>query len=76
MFCIDLEEWDGGGGKEAQEGGDTYVYIWPVQPVQPVQQRLMQHCEAIIFQLKKTSIPTKQLLPLPATSGQPPSYLV
>ena len=38
MFCIDLKEWDGGGGKEAQEGGDTYIYIWPIQLVQ---QRLM-----------------------------------
>ena len=27
MFRIDLEGWDGGGGKEAQEGGDTYIHM-------------------------------------------------
>ena len=27
MLCDDLDVWDGGGsGREAQEGGDTYIY--------------------------------------------------
>ena len=26
MLRIDLEGWDGGGGKKTQEGGDTYIH--------------------------------------------------
>ena len=29
MLCDDLDGWDGGGsGREAQEGGDTYIYTY------------------------------------------------
>ena len=29
MLCDGLDGWDGGGtGREAQEGGDAYVYIY------------------------------------------------
>ena len=47
MLCDDLEEWDREGGREAQEGEDMgiYVYIHFV-----VQQKLTQHCKAIILQ--------------------------
>ena len=50
MLCYDLDVWDREGGSEAQEGGDMgiYVYIWPIHFV--VQQKLTQHCEAIIYQ--------------------------
>ena len=48
--CDDLEGWDGGGGREGQEGGDacnteTIHFV--------VQQKLTQHCKAIILQVKK-----------------------
>ena len=50
MLYDDLEGWDREGGREAQEGGDMgiYVYVWLIQFV--VQQKLTQHCEAIILQ--------------------------
>ena len=50
MLCDDLEGWDREGGREAQEGEDIgiYVCIWLIQVV--VQQKLTQHCEAIILQ--------------------------
>ena len=50
MPCDDLEGWDREGGREAQEGGDMgiYVYILPIHFV--VQQKLTQHCKAIILQ--------------------------
>ena len=50
MLCDDLEGWDREGGGETQEGGDMgmYVYIWLIDSV--VQQKLTQHCEAIILQ--------------------------
>ena len=44
VLCDDLEGWEG----EAQEEG-TCVYVLLVI----VQQRLTQHCHAIILQLKK-----------------------
>ena len=25
--CDDLEGWDGGGGRETQEGGDIYIHL-------------------------------------------------
>ena len=29
VLCDDLDGWDGGGsGREAQEGGDTYIYTY------------------------------------------------
>ena len=52
MLCDDLDGWDGGGvaGKEVQEGEDicTHVHIEEVHTV--VQQKLTQHCKAIILQ--------------------------
>ena len=50
MICDDLEGWDREGGREAQEGGDMgiYVYIRLIHFV--VQQKLTQHCKAIILQ--------------------------
>ena len=27
MLCDDLDGWDGGGGKETQEGGDVGIHI-------------------------------------------------
>ena len=49
-ICDDLEGWDREGGREAPEGGDmrTYVYIQLIHFV--VQQKLTQHCKAIILQ--------------------------
>ena len=50
MLCDDLEGWDREGGREAQEGGDMGIYVcrWLIHFV--VQQKLTQHCEAIILQ--------------------------
>ena len=50
MLCDHLEEWDREGGEEAQEGGDMgiYVYIELIHFV--VEQKLTQHCKAIILQ--------------------------
>ena len=50
MLCNNLEGWDREGGREAQEGGDMeiYVFIWLIHFA--VQQKLSQHCEAIILQ--------------------------
>ena len=46
-LCDGLEGWDGGGGREAQEGEDACVLIHVV-----VGQKLAQHCEETILQLK------------------------
>ena len=50
MLCDDLEGWGREDGREAQEGGDmgTHVYIQLIRFV--VQQKLTQHCEAIVLQ--------------------------
>ena len=50
MLCDHLEGWDREGGREKQEGRDMgiYVYIQLINFV--VQQKLTQHCKAIIFQ--------------------------
>ena len=50
MLSDDLEGWDTEDQREAQEGGDMgmYVCIWLIHFV--VQQKLAQHCEAIILQ--------------------------
>ena len=47
MRYDDLEGWDGGGGREAQEGGDmgTCVCTWLIRFVEP--QKLTQCCEAV-----------------------------
>ena len=55
-LCDDLvviEGWDGEGGRETQEER-IFVCVWPIHFV--VQQKLMQHCKAIIIQLKKKKI--------------------
>ena len=46
MLCDDLEGWDVV-GREVQEGGD-YAYIELIHFI--VQQKLTQHCKAIILQ--------------------------
>ena len=48
--CEHLDGWDREGGRETQEGGDMGIYacIWLIHFV--VQQKLTQHCEAIILQ--------------------------
>ena len=28
MLCDDLEGWDGEGGRESQQGGDTGIYVY------------------------------------------------
>ena len=50
MLCDDLEGWDREGRRETQEGGDMgiYVCIWLIHFV--VQQKLTQHCKAIVLQ--------------------------
>ena len=50
MLCDLLEGWDREGGKEMQEGGDMgiYVYVYLIHFV--IQQKLTQHCKAIILQ--------------------------
>ena len=46
MLC----DWDGvGGGREVQEGGDICIHI---AGSHVVQQKLTQHCKAVILQLK------------------------
>ena len=48
MLCDDLVGWDGGGGRETQEGGDVCLWLIHVVP-----QKLTQHCKIIILQFKK-----------------------
>ena len=50
MLCNELEGWDVG-GREAQERGDICVHIADSLSAL-VQQKLMQHCKAVILQLK------------------------
>ena len=50
MFCDDLAGWDREGGREAQEGGDMGIYVYIKQIHFVVQQKLKQHCKAIILQ--------------------------
>ena len=47
MVCDDLERWDGGAGREAEEGGDKYIIIRVV-----VQRKPTQYCEALFLELK------------------------
>ena len=58
MLCDDLERWDGGRWKGGSKGkGSIYIHththISLIRFV--VQQKLTQHCKAIIFQLKNKS---------------------
>ena len=49
MDCDDSVGWDGGRvGREAQEGGDIYVHKQLIHFA--LQQKLTQHCKAMIFQ--------------------------
>ena len=48
MLCNDLEGWDGGGWREAQEG--ICVYLWLIHVV--LWQKPTRHYKAIILQLK------------------------
>ena len=51
MLCDDPEEYDGGGGgREAQEGGDIYAYL---QVIHVVWKKPIQYCKVVILQLKK-----------------------
>ena len=49
VLCDHLDGWDGNGGKEVQVG--IYVYIQLIYIV--TQQKLTQHCKAIILKKKK-----------------------
>ena len=50
MLCNDLKGFDGGGGREAQQGGDVCV---PIADLCFCKQKPTQHCKAIILQFKK-----------------------
>ena len=60
MLCDHLEGWDREGGRETQEGGDMGIYVYISLTHFLVQQKLTQHCKAIILQLKKKKV--KELL--------------
>ena len=47
MLSDEREAWDVGAGREVQEAG-MYVHIWLIHIV--VQQKITQHCKAIIVQ--------------------------
>ena len=49
VLCDNLGGWDGGvGGRPKREGIRVYIQLIPTL----VQQKLTQHCEAIILQIK------------------------
>ena len=50
MLCDDLEGWEMEGEREAQEGGDMGIYVYIQLTHFAVQQKLTQHCKAIILQ--------------------------
>ena len=50
MLCTDLEGCDRESGREAQEGGDMGMHVCILQIHLVVQEKLTQHCEAIILQ--------------------------
>ena len=49
MLCSNLEGWNGRAGRRFTREG-IYIYLWLIYDV--VQQKLTQHCKAIIFQKK------------------------
>ena len=50
MLCDHLEGWDREGERESQEVGDMGIYVY-VQLIHfVIQQKLTQHCKAIILQ--------------------------
>ena len=48
-----LEGWGGGGGRRFRREG-KYVYRWLIDFI--VQQKLTQHCKAIILQFKNKTL--------------------
>ena len=55
MLCHDLEGWDGAGVGAGLKREEMYVYMQLIYVV--VQQKLTQHCNAIILQIKiKTKV--------------------
>ena len=50
VLCENLEEWTGVGVGRRFKREEIYVYLWLIHIV--VQQKLTQHCKAIILQLK------------------------
>ena len=50
MLCDDLEGWDREVGSEAQEGGDMGIYVYIQLTHFVVQQKLAQHCKAVMLQ--------------------------
>ena len=50
ILCDHLEGWDRECGREAQEGGDMEIYVFIELIHFVIQQKLTQHCKAIILQ--------------------------
>ena len=50
VLCDHLERWDREGGKETQEGGDGGDICIRIADSLAIQQKLTQHCKAIILQ--------------------------
>ena len=50
VLCDHLEGWDREGGSETQEGGDMGIYVYLELIHFVIQQKLTQHCKAIILQ--------------------------
>ena len=50
MLCDHLEGWDKEDGREAQEEGDMEIFVYLQLIHFVVQQKLTQHCKAIILQ--------------------------
>ena len=48
MLCYDLEGRDGEEGSRRFRREGVYVHVWLIHVV--IQQKLMQHCKAIILQ--------------------------
>ena len=66
MLCDDQDSWHGGGegGRHKKEGRYIYIYVYTRTRLQlvhiVVQEKLTQHCKAIISQLKnKTDLGMK-----------------
>ena len=51
-MLYDLEGWDGGKGREAQNGGDRYIIMIDSRCCMA---ETTQHCKAIFHQLKNNS---------------------
>ena len=65
MLCVDLDGWDGrNGGQSRWRGGGPCIYI-AIHFM--VQQTLIQHYKAIIFQLTKKGGPTPTVIGIQKT---------